>query len=103
MAKDAAEAAPNVYTVLFENERVRLLEARVKPGERGNVAFGVLPGIPWPQTGRCHKRNHLWDRRGFRKCLSVAKMPEQNPRTRPRRPAKSSADNRLGKSRAGPV
>ena len=33
MAKDAAEAAPNVYTVLFENERVRLLEARVKPGD----------------------------------------------------------------------
>ena len=29
MAKDAAEAAPNVYTVLFENDRVRLLEARV--------------------------------------------------------------------------
>jgi quercetin dioxygenase-like cupin family protein len=33
MAKDAAEAAPNVYTVLFENERVRLLEARVRPGD----------------------------------------------------------------------
>lgn len=33
MAKDAAEAAPNVYTVLFENERVRLLEARIKPGD----------------------------------------------------------------------
>jgi quercetin dioxygenase-like cupin family protein len=33
MAKDAAEAAPNVYTVLFENERVRLLQARVKPGD----------------------------------------------------------------------
>ncbi len=33
MTKDAAQAAPNVYTVLFENERVRLLEARVRPGE----------------------------------------------------------------------
>jgi len=33
MATDAATAAPNVYRVLFENERVRLLEARVKPGE----------------------------------------------------------------------
>ena len=33
MVKDAAEAAPNVYTVVFENERVRLLEARVKPGD----------------------------------------------------------------------
>jgi len=33
MAKDAAEAAPNGYNVLFENDRVRLLEARVKPGD----------------------------------------------------------------------
>lgn len=33
MATDAATAAPNVYRVLFENERVRLLEARVKPGD----------------------------------------------------------------------
>jgi len=33
MAKDAVEAAPNVYTVLFENERVRLLQARVRPGD----------------------------------------------------------------------
>jgi hypothetical protein len=33
MAKDAATVASNVYTVLFENERVRLLEARLKPGD----------------------------------------------------------------------
>ncbi|SRR6266511_4385266 len=33
MATDAVAAAPNVYRVVFENERVRLLEARVKPGE----------------------------------------------------------------------
>src|SRR6266542_1673918 len=33
MATDAATAAPNVYRVIFENERVRALEARVKPGE----------------------------------------------------------------------
>jgi quercetin dioxygenase-like cupin family protein len=33
MAQDAAEAAPNVYTVVFENERVRLVEARVRPGD----------------------------------------------------------------------
>ena len=37
MAKDAAEAAPNVYTVLFENERVRLLEGRVRPGESSSM------------------------------------------------------------------
>jgi quercetin dioxygenase-like cupin family protein len=34
MANDAATVAPNVYTVLFENERVRLLEARLKPGDK---------------------------------------------------------------------
>jgi beta-alanine degradation protein BauB len=33
MAGDAASVAPNVYTVLFENERVRLLEARLRPGD----------------------------------------------------------------------
>lgn len=37
MAREAAEAAPNVYTVLFENERVRLLEARVKPGDSSPI------------------------------------------------------------------
>ena len=37
MAKDAAEAAQNVYTVLFENDRVRLLEARVKPGDSSSM------------------------------------------------------------------
>jgi mannose-6-phosphate isomerase-like protein (cupin superfamily) len=37
MTKDAAEAAPNVYTVLFENDRVRLLEARVKPGDSSSM------------------------------------------------------------------
>ena len=33
MAGDAATVAPNVYKVLFENDRVRLLEARLKPGD----------------------------------------------------------------------
>jgi len=33
MTTDAAQVAPNVYTVLFENERVRLLEARLRPGD----------------------------------------------------------------------
>jgi len=33
MVQDAAVAAPNVYTVLFEDEHVRLVEARVKPGD----------------------------------------------------------------------
>jgi quercetin dioxygenase-like cupin family protein len=33
MTGDAAEVAPNVYKVLFENDRVRLLEAHLKPGD----------------------------------------------------------------------
>ena len=32
MGKDAASAAPDVYKVVFENDRVRLLEVRMKPG-----------------------------------------------------------------------
>ena len=33
MAADPAQVASNAYTVLFENERVRLLEARLAPGD----------------------------------------------------------------------
>lgn len=33
MANDAAQVAPHVYKVLFENDRVRLLEVRMKPGD----------------------------------------------------------------------
>jgi beta-alanine degradation protein BauB len=33
MAADPVEVAPNVYSTLFENERVRLLEARLAPGD----------------------------------------------------------------------
>ncbi|MCX9084677.1 MAG: cupin domain-containing protein [Candidatus Methanoperedens sp.] len=31
---DAIEAAPNVYKLLMENDRVRVLDVRVKPGEK---------------------------------------------------------------------
>ena len=34
MAEDAVKVAPEVYKVLFENERVRLLEVRMEPGGR---------------------------------------------------------------------
>ncbi len=34
MARDAAEVAPHVYKVAFENERVRLLEVRLEPGAK---------------------------------------------------------------------
>jgi len=33
MAQDAAKAAPHVYKAVFENDRVRLLEVRMKPGD----------------------------------------------------------------------
>lgn len=32
MAADAVKAAPETYKMLFENDRVRVLEARGKPG-----------------------------------------------------------------------
>ncbi len=34
MAEYAATVAPHVYKVLFENERVRLLEVTMQPGDR---------------------------------------------------------------------
>jgi quercetin dioxygenase-like cupin family protein len=33
MAADPVQVASNVYTTLFENDRVRLLEARIAPGD----------------------------------------------------------------------
>jgi quercetin dioxygenase-like cupin family protein len=34
---DALEAAPNVYKLLMENDRVRVLDVRVKPGEKTKI------------------------------------------------------------------
>jgi quercetin dioxygenase-like cupin family protein len=31
--QDAVTVAPHIYKVIFENERVRLLEVRMKPGD----------------------------------------------------------------------
>lgn len=31
---DAVQAAPNIYKVLLENDRVRVLEIRMKPGDK---------------------------------------------------------------------
>ena len=31
---DAVDAAPNLYKILFENDRVRVLEARYRPGDK---------------------------------------------------------------------
>ena len=32
-SNDAVKVAPDVYTVLFENERVRVLDVRMEPGQ----------------------------------------------------------------------
>jgi beta-alanine degradation protein BauB len=37
MAADPVEVASNVYTTMFENERVRLLEARLAPGDSSAI------------------------------------------------------------------
>ncbi len=37
MAQDAVKVAPHVYKVLFENARIRLLEVRMKPGDKSSM------------------------------------------------------------------
>ena len=37
MAEDATKVAPHVYKVLFENERVRLLEVSMQPGDSSEM------------------------------------------------------------------
>ncbi|MEV0534415.1 cupin domain-containing protein [Kitasatospora sp. NPDC050463] len=51
MAADAVQVAPDVYKVLFENDRVRLLEARLQPGattamhhHRDNLVYNLVDG-----------------------------------------------------------
>ena len=33
-AQDAAKVAPNIYKVKFENEKVRVLDVQIKPGDK---------------------------------------------------------------------
>ena len=37
MAEDAAKVAPHVYKVVFENERARVLEVRMEPGDSSEM------------------------------------------------------------------
>ncbi len=37
MAEDAAKVAPHIYKVLFENERARLLEVTMQPGDSSEM------------------------------------------------------------------
>jgi len=50
MAKDALEAAPNVYTVVFEDEHVRLVQARVKPDD-ASVLHSHPAGLVYVVSG----------------------------------------------------
>jgi hypothetical protein len=42
MAQDPVQAASQNYKVLFENDRVRVLEYRSKPGEKTEVGTGSV-------------------------------------------------------------
>ena len=46
-ALDAVAAAPGNHRVLLENERVRVLEITVAPGEREPVHAHCLPGVSY--------------------------------------------------------
>ena len=37
MAEDAAKVAPHVYKVVFENERARMLEVTMEPGDSSQM------------------------------------------------------------------
>ena len=37
MAGDAVKVAPHFYKVLLENDRVRLLDSRTKPGDKSDM------------------------------------------------------------------
>ena len=37
MAGDAVKVAPHVYKVIFENERARVLEVSMRPGDRSEM------------------------------------------------------------------
>ena len=39
MSEDAVKVAPHVYKVMLENEQVRVLETRMKPGDKTDMHF----------------------------------------------------------------
>ena len=52
MNNDAVTIAPHLHKIIFENERMRLLEVTVKPGERAemhshpeNIVYILTPGV----------------------------------------------------------
>jgi hypothetical protein len=47
---DALKAAPGFHKLLFENERVRVLEVRIKPGEFVPVHTHRWPGVVYVKS-----------------------------------------------------
>ena len=50
-ALDALTAAPRFHKLLFENDRVRVLEVRIKPGELVPVHTHRWPGVVYVKSG----------------------------------------------------
>jgi len=48
---DAVAAAPGNHRVLLENDRVRVLEVTVNPGEREPLHAHCLPGVEYAMSG----------------------------------------------------
>ena len=44
-AQDAVKVAPNIYKVKFENEKVRVLDVQIKPGDKSG--WNSHPGGPF--------------------------------------------------------
>ena len=52
MAGDAVSVAPNLYKVLFENDRMRILDTRYGPGVKSEMHSH-------PTTPFCPRRNSI--------------------------------------------
>ena len=50
MAADAVKVAPDIYKVILENDRVRVLESRMRPGDK-TAMHGHPPAVGCAITG----------------------------------------------------
>jgi predicted metal-dependent enzyme (double-stranded beta helix superfamily) len=74
-ALDALIAAPGFHRLLFENERARVLEVRIAPGE-----FVPVHTHRWPSVMIVHSASNFLRRNGARELLFDSRdaAPEQN-------------------------
>jgi len=57
---DALVAAPDYHTLLFENERVRVLRTRIPPGGTAPIHMHRCPCVVFIQSwSDCIRRDHL--------------------------------------------